>query len=232
MPRGVDSTLPPWTLFQWGSRGLHYTTGVGGIYVAHIFIPNGIRAVLRGHASEGQLLEHVFFFRAASAHPSVSDTDAVCSVVATWWSTQYRNMCNTGVEATDVTATGVDAAPAAQSQVVVGTTGARVGLFISPGATLAIKAVTHVSGRRNRGGKRPWPAVSTDLLAPGNDRYTDAYRTAIVGVFQNLVASAGTAGYPLCFASYADVALKQISTFVAVDDYQDGMDRRLLGRGR
>lgn len=232
MPRGVDSTLPPWTLFQWGSRGLHYTTGVAGIYMSHVLIDAGIRTVLRGHASEGQLLEHVFFFRAPSAHPSVADTTAVNSVVSDWWGSQYRNMCNTGVEATDVTSTGIDAVPAAQSQLVIGTLGTRVGIFITPGATLAIKASTHVSGRSNRGGKRPWPAVAPDLQSPGEDRYTDGYRNAIVGVFGNLIAAAGSAGYPLCFASLVDVALKQISTFVAVDDYMDGMDRRLLGRGR
>lgn len=224
--------LPPWTLFQWGSRGLHYTTGIPEIYVAHIFIANGIRAVLRGHASEGQELLHVFYARAANAHPDYADCLAVNSAITDWWNSQYRNMANTGVEMTDVTSTGTDAAPAAQANTIIGTLGSRLGVFISPGNTLAIKATTHVSGRRNRGGKRPFPAVINDLQSPGEDRYTDAYRNAVVGVFNNLVAAMGSAGYPLCFASYADVAMKQIASFVAVDDYMDGMSRRLLGRGR
>jgi hypothetical protein len=232
-PHPPNDPFTPWTEFRWGSRGQWTTTGVQGVFImAHVFIPNGIRAVLRGHASEGQELLHVFHFRAPTATPSAADCLAVNAIVNFWFANSYRNMLNTGVQGDDVVSTSIAVNPAPQAQTIVGVLGNRIGLFVTPGVTLKLKAGTGNSGRRNRGGQYVWPFISTDLLTPGNDRVTGTYRTAILGVFNTLVGQANTNGYPLCVRSGADAALKPIISYIAVDDYTDSISRRLLGHGR
>src|SRR6185503_2215642 len=107
-PKPPDDPFTPWTEFRWGSRGQWTTTASKGIFVmAHVVIPKGIRTVLRGHASFGGELLHVFHFRAPTATPSAADCAAVNSNILPWWNTQYKNMCNTGVMLDDVTSTSI-----------------------------------------------------------------------------------------------------------------------------
>lgn len=228
-----DDPFSPWTVFQWGSRGLWQTTGYPGIYtMAFLPIPFGLRIVVRGHAVEGQLLIHTFHAKAPTATPSAADCAAVNAIVTAWISANYRQMWNTGVMCDDVTTTAINASPAPQAQAVSGILGNRVGLMNTSNITMSVKSQTGNSGRTNRGHQFAWPAVGLDLLTPGNNRFTNTYRVALVAVFNLLVASMNTGGYPLAVLSKTDQALKLITNYVAVDDYIDSQRRRLLGRGR
>lgn len=232
-PHPPNDPFVPWTEFVWGSRGIWSTTGIQDIFVmAHVLIPYGIRTVLRGHASFGGMLLNVFHFRAPTATPSAADCHAVNLIVNTWWYNNYKQMCNTGVEATDVVSTSIAQLPGPQDQLVIGVLGTRLGTFVTPNTTLCLKAGTTLSGRTNRGRSYPWPMVALDLLLPDEYRVTDTYRAAIVGVFNNLVGAANSGGYPLVVRSGVDRALKPIVRYVAVDDYIDAQDRRLGARGR
>lgn len=223
---------PPWTLFNWGSRGPWYTTGIAGIYMSHIFSPNGVRIVLQGHAQEGQELLHVFHCTVATGPPSAADCIAINDVIYQWWSAVYKNMVSSTCEADQVISTGMNAVPAAQDSRAIGILGVRSGQPVTASVTLALKAATQVSGRRARGRNYMWPMVETDLLLPDAERVTDTYRTAANATFNALISRMSTASYPLCIWSEADVAMHPIHHYIAVDDYVDSQRRRLLGRGR
>lgn len=200
--------------------------------MAHVFIANGIRVVLRGHAAEGQELLHVFHVQSPTSPPSAADCVAVNGVLGGWWEGVYKPLVSTTCECTDVISTGMNGVPAAQDQHVVGTLGTRIGAVVTPSVTLSLKAATGLMGRRNRGRNYLWPFLTTDLVNPGEDRVQDAFRAAAVAVFNALIARLQTAGYPLCVFSQADRALHPINHYVAVDDYVDNQRRRNLGRGR
>jgi len=200
--------------------------------MAHVVIPNGIRTVLRGHASFGGELLHVFHFRAPTATPSAADCAAVNSNILPWWNTQYKNMCNTGVMLDDVTSTSIAEVPGPQAQGVSGILGTRIGQFCTPDTTMCVKFATGLSGRTNRGRIYPWPMCTGDLLLPDEYRVTASYRAAMVGVLNNLIGIMNTAGYPMVVRSGVDAALHPVSLAVAVDDYIDSQTRRLGAHGR
>jgi hypothetical protein len=200
--------------------------------MAHVFVPNGIRTVLRGHGAEGQELLNTFHAISPSAPPSAADCAAVNDVFFNWWQAVYKNMVCTTCEATDVVSTGMNGVPASQHQRIIGTLGTRVGFQVEPETTLSVKAATALSGKRNRGRNYAWPFVLQDLMSPGNDRVTDPYRSAINATFNALVSRMNTAGYTLGVFSQADAAIHPISSYAAVDDYIDVQRRRIIGRGR
>lgn len=221
--------LAPWSLFQWGSRGLWYTTGVPEIYVAHIFIPNGIRAVLRATGPDGQEYLHTFHARGPNASPDYTDVLTVAQTVGAWWGSDYRNMVTNNVIGRDVVATGINAVPAAQATVFLSLPGLRAGNIMPSEVSCSVKFFTHLSGHTNYGGARAWPATESDVT---QDRFTPAYMGAIVGVFQNLINQMNAAGYPLVIASYHDIALKVVAGVEAIDDVVDSQRRRTVNRGR
>lgn len=219
-----------WSLFMWGSRGLYWKTDVAGIYVAHIPIPSGIRTVLQcENVITGQELLNVFAFMAPGASVSSADCAAVNVFVGTWWDTAYRHMCNGDVAGRQVVSTGTDVFPAAQATLGLSTVGDRAGTPPPSNLTFAVKFASGVASRRHRGRHYMLPAVEGDFV---NDRVTIGYKNAAVGAFNNLIASANTAGYPLVIMSLVAAALYPVSIAVAVDDVADSQRRRLAGRGR
>lgn len=222
-------TPVPWTSFQWGSRGLWYFTDEPGIYMAHIFIPYGIRIVFEATGPGGQQFLHVFNCRAPNANPDYTDVLTAAQTVNAWWGSNYRNMVTNTVVGRRTVATGMDAVPAAQATVYTAITGARGGTIVSSEISCAVQWFTHQSGRRNHGGKRGWPPVTTDV---SGDHFTSGYLAAMQGVFQNLLNSMNTAGYPLVIASNADQALHVIAGVDIIDDIVDSQRRRTVNRGR
>jgi hypothetical protein len=219
-----------WSLFQWGSRGLYWKTDVEGIYVAHIPIPGGIRTVLQAENNiTGQEYLNVLNFKAPGASVSAADCAAVNTLVVTWWNNNYRHMCAILVVGRQVVSTGMDVFPAAQASQALAFPGDRAGVINTSATTLAVKFATGVASRRHRGRHYAFPAVENDVAG---DQFTSAYVTALVGVWDNLIAAAQTAGYPLVIASLADAALYLVSTAIAVDATVDSQRRRLPGRGR
>lgn len=218
-----------WQPFIWGSRGLWYFTGVQGVYMSHVFIPNGIRVVLQCEGVSGQQLIQVVHMRSPNAAPDYADCLAAGQVVADWWGSNYRNMVPAGVIGRQVVATGTNAVPAAQATLLLTLPGLRPGAAAPEEISCAIKWFTHTSGRRNRGGQRAFAPV---LLDVAGDHFTAAYITALTGVFQNLLNAANTAGFPLVIYSIADVALKVIAGVDIIDDIIDRMGTRKLGVGR
>lgn len=219
-----------WSLFRWGSRGLYWKTDVEGIYVAHIPIAGGIRTVLQAENNiTGQEYLNVFNFKAPGSGVSAADCAAVNTFMTVWWNNNYRHMCAILVVGRQVVSTGMDVFPAAQATGVLAFPGDRAGVITTSGTTLAVKFATGVASRRHRGRHYSFPAVQNDVAG---DSFTGAYVTALVGVWDNLIASAQTAGYPLVIASLADAALYPVSNAVAVDATIDSQRRRLPGRGR
>jgi len=218
-----------WDPFQWGSRGQWYHTPVEGIYVAHIFIPNGIRAVLRCSGPDGQEFLHTFHARSPNSHPDFTDCQTVAQTVAAWWNGQYRNMVGTTVVGRDVVATGIDTVPASQATVVGLLAGLRVGEVLPSEVSCSVKYFTHLSGHTHYGGGRAFPPVATDIAG---DHFSGAYIGAIGGVFQNLINALNTAGYPQVIASKHDIALKIIAGVAVLDDVADSQRRRTINRGR
>lgn len=217
-----------WRLFQWGSRGLWYETDVLGVYVAARFIPNTVRTVLGAQGPSGQqVLNTLHFFTAGI--PSFGDCHIINEFVSSWWTGQYRQMVNGGFRMSTITTTGIDRFNSSQDVVPNTDPGLRSGTHWAPEQTLCVKASTHTSGRRYRGRCFPFPAVATDLQT--DDRVTALYRNAIVGVFNNLLAIASAAGYPMVVASLVNRAPYLIAEWVAVDDALDTQRRRMLGQG-
>ncbi len=224
-------TVPfaPWQPFQWGSRGLWYFTGVEGVYMAHIFIPNGIRVLLQCDGPGGQEYLHAFHCRGPNAAPDFTDCQTAAQTVQNWWNSQYRNMVMNQVVGRQVVATGMNSVPAAQATVVGLLAGTRVGNPAPSEVSCSVKFFTHLSGHRNYGGARGFPPVDTDYVG---DHLTPGYLGAIQGVFQNLINAMNTAGYPLAIASLADVAMKIIAGPAVIDNVVDSMRRRTINRGR
>lgn len=201
--------------------------------MAHVLIPDGAQVNFQGHSSHGSELLHTFGVKTTDGTSfSAADCAAVNLVFKQWWDNVYKNMCNTGVELDQVVTTALNTVPAAQATLGDGTLGGRAGVFNPPEVTLAVKAATNLSGRRNRGRQYAWPAIETDLLAPDNDQFTDGYAASITGVFNNLVLAVQTAGYILAIHSKADRAMHPISRYVLVDHIIDTQKRRLPGHGR
>jgi hypothetical protein len=218
-----------WDPFQWGSRGPWYHTPEDGIYVAHIFINNGIRAVLRCTGPGGQEFLHTFHARGPNSHPDFTDCQTVAQVVAAWWNASYRNMTTGGVVGRDVVATGIDTVPASQATVVGLLAGTRLGEILPSEVSCSVKYFTHLSGHTNYGGGRAFPATELDITG---DHFSPAYITAIGGVFQNLINAFNAAGYPQVIASRHDIALKVIAGVAVLDDVADSQRRRTINRGR
>ena len=221
--------LAPWSLFQWGSRGLWYTTGVEGIYMAHALIPFGIRVVLQASGPDGQEYLHTFHMKGPNADPDYTDVLTAAQTVGSWWDSDYRHMVNAAVVGRQVVATGMNSVPASQATVLLTLAGTRLGEVAPSEVSCAVKFFTHLSGRRNHGGARGWPPCEPDFTG---DHFTAAYITAMLGVFQNLVNQANAAGYPLAIASIADATMKIISGITILDDVVDSQRRRTINRGR
>lgn len=217
-----------WAPFNWGSRGAWFATPEEGIYVAHEFIPNGIRVVLEGTDATAQHMLHVFNLRGPNAAPDYADCLAAAQAVATWWDTQYRNMVTTSIYGRRVVATGLNTVPAAQATVLLTTQGTRGTTPPPASVSCALKWYTHSSGRRHFGRFFSWPMDRPDIAG---DIFSPAYMGAIIGVCNNLLLALNTAGYPLCIFSRTDIALYNVSGVIAIDAVVDSRRRRLTGRG-
>jgi hypothetical protein len=159
-----------------------------------------------------------------------ADVSALASTVFDWFNSQYINMFPSTIVGTQVVATGMNAANAAQRQIGLVRGGARTGVQLPADATLCFKLATNSSGRRRRGRFYPYPAVQTDLEAPS--AFTVAYRNAMQGVLGNLGAAITAAGYAWAIASLTDGRMYPINDVISVDRLMDHQDRRLPGRGR
>src|SRR4051812_741996 len=105
-----------WDLFRWGSRGLWYTTPDGDTFMAHVFIPDGVRTVLFGHGEEGQEYLHTFGVQVpAGGPPTFTDCVAINNAVLGWLTNDYKQMWASGIVAVKVVSTGMNAVPAAQA---------------------------------------------------------------------------------------------------------------------
>lgn len=220
-----------WRLFQWGARGLWYETDVLGVYMAHIFVVDGVRVVIQ--AIGGELTEYlnVMHVQVPGGVPaSFGDVTAIAGVFLAWYNGQYRNMFPSSLTGTQIVATGMASAPAPQALATGLLAGTRTGTQLPGDATLCVKLATHLSGRRHRGRFYAWPAVQSDLQTASG--YTLAYANALLGVLGNLGAALTTAGYALAVASLTDGQMYPVTAFVAVDRIMDAQRRRLPGRGR
>jgi len=197
--------------------------------MAHVFIPGWIECTLEATGPGGQQWLHKISFRSGNASPDYSDCLTVAQTVAGWWSSNYRNMVTSGITARRAVATAGDAMPSAQATVFIGTPGLRAGVQAPSEVSAAMLFFTHLNGRRNHGGPRSWSPTNSDI---NGDHFTAAYMTAIVGVWQNLINAANTAGFPVVVASRTDVQLKTIAGVVAIDDVIDSERRRTINRGR
>ena len=218
-----------WELFQWGSRGLWYKTPVVGVYMAHIFIPNGARIVVQGQGTAGQELLHTFHAINPAGAFDYAACLAVANAVSQWCTNFYKHMWASGIHMNQVVVTGTDAVPAAQATVGNTTPGDRAGISLPSSLSLTLKYATNTSGRRHRGRVYGWPAVENDYL--DEDAYTPAYVTAMLGVFGNLITALNTAGYPLAIGSYTDAKVYPVLRVVAVDDIMDSRRRRTKNQG-
>lgn len=218
-----------WRLFNWGSRGLWYETDVAGVYVAHIFIPKGIRIVIQGEdLAAGEVLN--VLHAAAPGVVGYGDVLAVANGVQAWVSSNYKNMFPAATSVLQVVATGIDQLNAPQSTNGTVVAGQRTGNALPPDLTMCLKSSTHSSGRRRRGRQYSYSPVTTDLLTPST--FTSAYANGLKGVWNNLLVQMQALGYPLVVASYRDAALYPIAEYVYVDTDLDNQRRRLKGRGR
>jgi hypothetical protein len=222
--------LPPWTLFRWGSRGLWYTTGVAGVFMAHIFIPDGVRVVIQGIGKDAVELIHVLHVKVPSAPPSYADCLTIAQTVNTWVGNYYKHMWTPDTECQQVVATSTAAAPGPQATVSGGQLGDRSGTQVTNDVTLCLKLATHTSGRRHRGRFYAWPAALPDLSDP--NFFTVGYTNAMLGVMNALGSLLNTAGYTWGIASYTDAQIYPITSVVAVDRVVDAQRRRLPLRGR
>lgn len=224
-----EATIMAWELFNWGSRGPWYKTGVDGIYMAHIFIPNGVRVVLRGQGTSGQELLHTFHALNPAGTPDYAFCLGAATTVSQWVTNFYRHFWASGIACRDVTATGMDTVPAAQAQVSNTIAGDRIGISLPSQTSLRLKFGTNTSGRRHEGGASLWPANENDYL--DEDRYTTAYVNAAIATFTQLVALMNTNGSPLSIGSLADAKVYPILRVVAIDDIMDSRRRRTNTRG-
>ena len=220
-----------WDLFQWGSRGLWYTTGVEGIYMAHILIPGGIRVVLQTRDDQGSVLMNTMHVRVPDPPTSHEQCVAAAGVVKEWWDSQYRHLCNNQITGYQVIATATDAVPAFQHAIGLDTAGDRTGPAVTTSVTLAVKAQTGIAGRRHRGRVYLLPATMLDLEPLDPDLFIDSYRVAAEGVWNNLIGNFNTATLLMGVGSYADAKIYPIASFIAVDRNVDSQRRRLRGRG-
>jgi len=203
---------------------------VEGIYLAHIFIPDGVRVVVQANGPSGQEFLHVFHVKTPASPPAYADLVTMSDAFHSWLINDYKNMWASDIQAVQIVLTSMASAPGPQYTLGEAVPGVRAGDTNPSEITLAIKATTHNSGRSNRGRQYAWPAVAFDIDT--NDRYTDAYKTAIVGVFNSLVARVQSSGYLLGVGSLHDAAVKPIASYVAVDRTIDSQRRRTAGRGR
>jgi hypothetical protein len=199
--------------------------------MAHIYIADGVRVVIQAESSENQNMLNVIHVQVPSGGPpSFGDVSTIASTVFDWFNSQYRHMFPTTIVGTQVVATAMNAANAAQRQIGLALGGDRAGVQLPADATLCFKLATNSSGRRRRGRFYPYPAVQTDLEAPS--AYTVAYRNAMEGVLGNLGAAILSAGYSWAIASLTDGVMYPIADVISVDRLMDHQDRRLPGRGR
>lgn len=223
--------LPPWTLFRWGSRGLWYTTGVEGVYMAHIFLPDGIRCVIQASGSFSQDLLNVIHVQVPGGGPvGYGDVATVANLVASWWDVFYRHMCPSTVHGTQVVATSMASAPGPQVTVALNTNGDRTGVSVPEELTLCVKLASHMSGRRNRGRFYTFPAVLSDLASV--DLYTTSYAQAVLGVLGQLGSHILGVGMVWAVFSPTTPGLVGITNLVAVDLIADVQRRRKPGQGR
>jgi len=221
-----------WELFNWGSRGPWYKTGVKGIYMAHVFIPDGMRIVLQANNLWSGELIHTFHAKVPSGSPGFGDVTAVAAVVRDWWNNSYRNICSTDVQGSQVVVTGTNTVPAAQAVLPLTQAGTQSGAANTAGATLCIKSTSHLSGRSNRGRQYTFPTIAASLDTANKNYWTTAYVNAAVASFNGLVANMAAAGYTLGIGSYTLGIIRPIVEYVSIDHLVDYQRRRGEGRGR
>jgi len=220
-----------WDLFRWGGRGLWYTTGVEGIYMAHVLIAGACRVVLQVRDNQGDVLMNTFHVKVPIAPVTHEHCVAIAGQVAGWWDSDYRHMCNDQITGFQVVVTGADAVPAFQFAQGLTTAGDRIGSGLTTSVTLAIKGQTGLAGRRFRGRQYMFPATALDLEPLDPDLFIASYKDAAAGVWNNLVSGLGAGGYLVGVGSYVNAQVYPYTNYIAVDRNVDAQRRRLRGRG-
>jgi hypothetical protein len=226
---GKERALMAWTLFNWGSRGLHYNAG-NGVYVAQVLIPRAMQINLRGFDTYGNELLHVFGAVVASGAVGFSDCDAVAIAVANWASTSggLKELIPTTFEIVDATVTARDVLNGPQATRIVGAVGTRAGDAAPGSVTLALKKAGEIAARWARGRFYTWPMVTTDYL---ENAFIGTYVAEAIASYNTLRTDLDAAGYPLVVLSNSHASAEPIQVILAVDSLVDCQRRRLSGRG-
>src|SRR5689334_14688871 len=148
--RGSDVS---WVLFQWGSRGLYYDTGLG-VYVAHEFIDHGIQVTVFGHGEDAEELLHTFHVSATAVLPDSTDCLAVANAVHGWVidaSDGLNKLCHTGVEFDRVVAQSIAEFEGPFAELVIGSSGTRTGDHMPSLLCMNVKKSSDHGGRSRRG---------------------------------------------------------------------------------
>lgn len=201
--------------------------------MAHTLIPFGVQINLQGAYPDGQELMHVFGAQVTHAPITHADCENIGNVVSSWAAASLVTLLNPLIVITQLTVTARDLVNGAQDSRALGVIGTdSPGNILPPSTTLALKKVTGVRGRRNRGRFFVWPANQSHQDSTHPSLFKPAYVAQAISVYLNLMSDLDTAGTPLSILSETDAAAKPVLNIVAVDYAMDSQRRRDLGRGR
>lgn len=223
-----------WVLFQWGSRGLYYDTGLG-VYVAHEFIDHGIQVTVFGHGEDAEELLHTFHVSATAVLPDSTDCLAVANAVHGWVidaSDGLNKLCHTGVEFDRVVAQSIAEFEGPFAELVIGSSGTRAGDHMPSLLCMNVKKSSDHGGRSRRGYFATWPMVVADKDSTDPSRFDSTYEADCIANYTALMTSVGLSGYPLVIASRSRQTLYPVTAISVVTPAIRSRHSRAEGIGR
>lgn len=223
-----------WTLFQWGSRGLYYDTGLG-VYVAHIFIPHAIQITLFGLDGRNDELLHTFHVSTVDPLPSGADCALAATTVHDWVTggvSPFVHILGDTITVVRVVAQSIAEFEGPYAEVAIGEVGDR-GNPASPSVlTLNVKKHGDTTGRSHRGYFATWPTAITDIDIADTNLWTTGYVDKVLATYGDLMGSLGARSLPLAIASRARGELEEVTGLSVVTRAIRNRHTRASGIGR
>jgi len=153
----------------------------------------------------------------------------MATVVAGWWSNNYRHSCTSLIVGESVVATKLDPADPLQETLYINAPGDGSGADIEPAnVTGAISFRTGLAGRKYRG--RFYHFMPSGDQITNSDTFTGALLSTFTALGNALLSQAATAALQVIIFHRVDDTFTKVNTTI-MDQLVDSMRRRLAGRG-
>jgi len=201
------------------------------------FIPavDTARAVL-SYTLFGQTVQNVFYFKRSGGY-NAGTVEDLADQIETEWNAELKANQPPQLTLNSVTVTDQETAGGVQHVATVGSAGTNASAaFPDPGATLAIKFATGLSGRSHRG-RMYVPSLIDGLVASGivDAGFANALVTDYADFFGAILSATGDQHVIVSYANDCEwrttAEVNAVTSYSYTDRNVDSQRRRLPGRG-